>query len=241
MHRFFISPDQLNSEIITLEGEIAHQISRVLRLEVGSHILLLDGKGGQVEATLTEVPKSGNVLATLAERQQAKGEPSIRITLYQALLKGEKFDWVLQKGTEVGISAFVPVVTARCISERERPERWQKIVKEAAEQSRRGVLPEVVGTISLGEALTRMQKAPLALLAWEEETSLDLKAALNKLSKPPTEIALLIGPEGGITPAEVAQARNAGIETISLGRRILRAETAGPIAVAQILFHFNDV
>ncbi len=241
MHRFFISPTQFTNENISLEGEIAHQLSRVLRLMPGGRILLLDGSGNEAEAELTCVPKTGPVLARIVARGAAEGEPALKITLYQALLKGEKFDWVLQKGTELGISTFVPVITERCISENARLERWQKIVREAAEQSRRGLLPKVSAPISFKEAVAQMSTAPLALLAWEEAQTQPLRQTLNTIQTPPAEVAILIGPEGGLTPAEARQAKTANIKVVGLGKRILRAETAGPTAAALVLYHFGQM
>jgi len=241
MHRFFISSAQFTNENISLDGEIAHQLSRVLRLLPGARILLLDGAGNEAEAELTSVPKTGPVLLKIVGRRLAEGEPAIKVTLYQALLKGEKFDWVLQKGTELGISSFVPVLTERCISENARLERWQKIVREAAEQSRRGILPQVSSPISFKEAISQMATTPLALLAWEEEQTQPLRLTLNSFQTPPTEVAVLIGPEGGLTSAEAQHAKTANIKVVGLGKRILRAETAGPTAAALVLFHFAQM
>ncbi|NWJ44740.1 MAG: 16S rRNA (uracil(1498)-N(3))-methyltransferase [Chloroflexi bacterium] len=240
MHRFFVSKDLLEGGEIRLEGELAHQLSRVLRLVPGSQILLLDGEGYEAEAKLLNVPKSEAVTAQVGEKRKASGEPTLKITLYQALLKGEKFDWVLQKGTEVGICSFTPVVTERCISERERPERWQKIVREAAEQSRRGRLPQVHETVSLQKALKEMKESTLALVAWENEQHQTLKQVLNSVEKKPESLSLLIGPEGGLSETEVQAACADGISSVTLGARILRAETAGVIASALALYHFNE-
>ena len=241
MHRFFVSKNLLEGGEIRLEGELAHQLSRVLRLVPGSRILLLDGEGYEAEAELFNVPKNEAVTAKVSEKRKASGEPTLKITLYQALLKGEKLDWMLQKGTEVGICSFIPVITERCISERERPERWQKIVREAAEQSRRGRLPQVHETVSFQKALQQMKESTLALVAWENEQHQTLKQVLNSVEEKPESLSLLIGHEGGLSEAEVQAACAAGISCVSLGTRILRAETAGVIASALALYHFNEM
>jgi 16S rRNA (uracil1498-N3)-methyltransferase len=238
MQRFFVPPENLQKDKILLEGEQAHQISRVLRLVPGDTVLLLDGQGYESEAEILNISKTGPVEMAVRERREAQGEPALKITLYQSLLKGERFEWVLQKGTEIGITAFVPVMSARCVAEKARMERWQKIVKEAAEQSRRGHLPEIAPTIPFTEALK--QNRP-ALLAWEEERALPLKTALSNFKEKPTEISLFIGPEGGYTAQEAEQARAAGVSIIGLGKRILRAETAGPVASALVLYHFGEM
>lgn len=242
MNRFFVEPALVAGPEVRLEGEIAHQISRVLRLEPGAKILLLDGLGFEYEVELKVVQrlsKTDMALGRIVEQRDATGEPKVRLTLYQALLKGEKFDFVLQKGTEVGVSGFVPLLTERCVSQAARPDRWKKIIREAAEQSRRGKLPELVEKpLNLSEALDRIKSSgQTAFMAWEEEETL----SFHQLPAGITELAILIGPEGGFSKSEAAQAEAAGVQTISLGKRILRAETAGPIATALALYQLGDM
>jgi 16S rRNA (uracil1498-N3)-methyltransferase len=243
LNRFFVEPEALaNRPEVILEGEIAHQLTRVLRLNPGGHILLLDGKGAEYEVELGSFRRQGKseiVEGRVLEQRPAGGEPTVHITLYQALLKGEKFDYVLQKGTEVGVSAFVPIITERCVGQAARPERWRKIIREAAEQSRRGLLPGLqVPPLKLGQALEQIKAAQtLGLMAWEEETS----NTLRSLPAETIRLALLVGPEGGFTVGEAEAARAAGVQTVSLGPRILRAETAGPIATALALYQLGDM
>lgn len=241
MHRFFVESEKLaNGPQITLEGEVAHQLARVLRLEAGAHILLLDGTSQEYEVELEEISRQGKIERAggrIVAQRTAAGEPKVYITLYQALLKGEKFDFVLQKGTEVGISAFVPVLTERCIVQAARPERWRKIIQEAAEQSRRGRLPTLQDPpLRFAAALEQIkQQGETGLLAWEEEHLHTLKQLAPDVSR----LALLIGPEGGFSEAEADLARAAGVQTVSLGPRILRAETAGPVATALALYQLD--
>lgn len=242
MNHFFVEPALVAGPEVRLEGEIAHQLSRVLRLEPGAYILLLDGQGFEYEVELTAVQRQGKAdvaLGRVLGRRSATGEPGVRLTLYQALLKGEKFDFVLQKGTEVGVSRFVPLLTERCVVQTARPDRWKKIIREAAEQSRRGKLPELVERpLGLSEALDRLKaRGQTALMAWEEEHTLSLRQLPAGL----TELAILIGPEGGFSKSEAAQAQATGVQTVSLGKRILRAETAGPIAAALALYQLGDM
>jgi 16S rRNA (uracil1498-N3)-methyltransferase len=242
VNHFFVEPALVAGPEVRLEGEIAHQLSRVLRLEPGAHILLLDGLGTEYEVELTAVQRQGKTdlaLGRVLERRSAAGEPRVRLTLYQALLKGEKFDFVLQKGTEVGVSRFVPLLTERCVVQTARPDRWKKIIREAAEQSRRGKLPELVERpLHLSEALDRLKaEGQAAFMAWEEEAAQSFHQLPDGLS----EMAILIGPEGGFSKKEAAQAQAAGVQTISLGKRILRAETAGPIATALALYQLGDI
>ncbi|HEX2912382.1 MAG TPA: RsmE family RNA methyltransferase [Chloroflexia bacterium] len=243
MNRFFVEAEVLaTAPEVTLSGDLAHQLTRVLRLEAGDYILLLDGQGHEYEVELQEFRRLGKTETAqghiVAERD-AVGESRLRITLYMGLLKGEKFDYVLQKGTEVGIAAFVPLLSERCVGQSARPERWRKIIREAAEQSRRGLLPALEETpVRFGAALERLKQTGMyALMAWEDEHARSLKELPSGL----TELALLIGPEGGFSAAEAEQARNAGVQTVSLGPRILRAETAGPVAAALALYQAGDM
>lgn len=242
MNRFFVEPAVVAGPEVRLDGDIAHQLGRVLRLEAGDRILLLDGLGAEYEVELTAVLRHGKgdtATGQTVEKRPAPNEPRLQVTLYQALLKGEKFDVVLQKGTEVGVSRFVPILTERCVGQAARPDRWKKIIREAAEQSRRGKLPGLVERpLKLAEALDRIKSAgQTAFMAWEEEQVL----SFHQLPTGLTELGILIGPEGGFSQREAEQAQAAGAQTVSLGKRILRAETAGPIAAALALYQSGDM
>ena len=184
------------------------------------------------------------------------GEPDVQITLYQSLLSREKSEWVLQKCTEVGVVRFVPVVTSRSVVRDcdsigpNKLARWRRIITEAAEQSRRGRLPRLEPPLTFAEACQQAEASGgLSLLAWEEEPATGLKAVLQASFEPPapnaqypiSNIQILIGPEGGFTPEEVKLARTHGVLPITLGRRILRAETAGLVAAAAIFYELNDL
>ncbi len=243
MNRFFVEPSVLAATPqVLLEGEIAHQLTRVLRLVAGGQIVLLDGQGTEYEVELTEVRRQGKteaVAGRITGQRAAGGEPRLRITLYQALLKGEKFDWVLQKGTEIGLAAFVPILTERCVGQGFRADRGRRIIREAAEQSRRGLLPDLADQpLRLADALAQIkEQGQTGLIAWEEEHHRSLKDLPPGLER----LALLIGPEGGFSQAEARQAQAAGVEAVSLGPRILRAETAGLVAAALSLYQSGDM
>ena len=242
MNRFFVEPSVVATSEIMLDGEIAHQISRVLRMEAGGQILLLDGQGFEYPVELTEIRRVGKteqVHGRILEKRAAKGEPRVQITLYQALLKGEKFDYVLQKCTEIGVTSIVPMLTERCITQSARPDRWRKIIQEAAEQSRRGRVPTLPETpLKLAEVLTQIKEnGMLGLMAWEEERGFSLKQLPAGL----THLALLVGPEGGFSEAEAQLAASSGVKTVTLGPRILRAETAGPVVTALALYQLGEM
>lgn len=235
MHRFFISPNGLHGDQVLFEDATAHQIRNVLRMKSGAHLIVLDNAGWEYEVELTEVEKP-SVRGTIHEKRAAEGEPTAAITLYQCLLKKDNFEWVLQKCTEIGVSRFVPVISQRTVITQVKAnklDRWERIITEAAEQSRRGRIPELAEPLDFAAALDDLH-TDCALIPWEEATETTLRAAL---AAHPTaqSVALFIGPEGGFDPAEVAQAAEADVQPITLGSRILRAETAAVVASALVL------
>lgn len=237
MHRFFLPPDILSNVTFDFPAETAHQISRVLRLREGAHVVALNGRGAEYEVEL-EAVAGGSVRGRVLERREALGEPAARLTLYLGLTQREKFEWMLQKCTEVGAAAFVPFVSSRSLVQDKdeagrKLERWQKIVREAAEQSGRGRIPEVSAPLSYPQVLQQAAGQDVALIAWEQEHSLSLRSALA--GKPISRLGLLIGPEGGFSEDEVQQARQAGLQAVTLGKRILRMETAAIVGAALAL------
>jgi 16S rRNA (uracil1498-N3)-methyltransferase len=248
LHRFFVHPDVFSGDEVRLEGDLAHRLSRVLRLEAGAAVVLLDGSGLEYETRLNVVGPQ-RVTGTVLGRRPGRAEPRVRLVLYQSLVKGERFDWVLEKGTELGVAAFVPLLSRRNVvraapGRQGRPERWHRVVREAAEQCGRCVLPEILSAKSLKEALS--EAADLRLLPWEGEEALGLAAALRQ-ARPALEaaerptVAVLIGPEGGFAVEEVALARQSGVQVVSLGQRILRSETAGIVAAAAVLYELGEL
>ncbi|MDH7490335.1 MAG: 16S rRNA (uracil(1498)-N(3))-methyltransferase [Anaerolineae bacterium] len=245
MHRFFVSRGALEGDEVALPAAVAHQLRNVLRMSPGAHIVVLDNSGWEYEVELTEVAPQG-ARGRIVSRSLSTTEPRTKITLYQSFLKGQRFEFVLQKGTELGIVEFVPVISARCVvsslehAEHKAP-RWEKIIREAAEQSRRGRLPELAPALFFREACLRATRAgQLALIPWEGETTTGLRHALDRTPRP-FSVSLFVGPEGGFEEAEIALARDAGVIPVRLGPRILRAETAGLVAASAILFAYGDL
>lgn len=245
-NRFFLPPELLKNDAVQFPEEIARQIARVLRLKAGARVIVLDNHGLQAEVELTGVAPEG-VTGQILEKSPAMGEPKARLTLYLGLTQREKFEWMLQKCTEVGAAAFVPLVTQRSLVqdgrevERKRA-RWEAILREAAEQCGRGQIPELRPALSWGKALQDAgQGHDLALAAWEGEHSLRLRDALSglKLQAAP-RLAVLIGPEGGLSEGEIDAGRAAGVQAVSLGTRILRMETAAVVATALALDELEE-
>lgn len=243
MYRFFVSPEdiaRISFGLLALEGPIAHHIGDVLRLRVGDEIILLDNQGNEYQVRLERIERK-LLVVRLRETRAINSEPQTYITLYQSLLKGEKWDYVLQKCTEVGVSGFVPVVSERCVARPNegREERYLRIIQEAAEQARRGLLPMLAGTMDFATACRHASaNHDLCLIAWEDEVGATLGQALRH---GPGSVALFIGPEGGYSAQEVTQAREFGIIPVTLGPRILRAETAGLVAAAITLYSSGDM
>jgi 16S rRNA (uracil1498-N3)-methyltransferase len=248
MRRFFV-PLELNAgQTVDLEPALSHRLRRVLRLKSGDGVILVDCSGREHEAVLESTDGSRASARIFGERRGLP-EPCVEIVLYQSLIKGDRFEWVLEKGTELGVAKFVPLVVHRGVvrpqsGRRERAERWQRVVTEAAEQCGRSVLPQVAPPAELAHALASAEG--LRLLPWEEERMVGLRSALREglaeqdgAERP--QLSIFVGPEGGFTRQEVEEALSYGARAVSLGRRILRSETAGIAAVAAVLYECGEL
>jgi 16S rRNA (uracil1498-N3)-methyltransferase len=226
LHRFFVDTAEMADDRFALPAAIERQVRAVLRLRDGDRLVLLPGDGSEAICRL----EAGECV--VEERRTVAAEPSHRLTVVQALLKGDALEQVVQHATEVGVAAFRLVVTERCIV-RDLPERrldrLRTIAREAAEQSERGIVPEVIAPAPLAVAL-----APGSVLLFERHDT----DRLGQLDSPPT--AVVIGPEGGFTPAEVEAAVAAGARVAGLGPRILRSESVAVAAAAVILSRTGD-
>ncbi|MCP4424105.1 MAG: 16S rRNA (uracil(1498)-N(3))-methyltransferase [Chloroflexi bacterium] len=237
MHRFFVT--DIHDNQIVFSPEQARQIDAVLRMEPGRRVMALDNAGWEYEVELVEV-KRKRVTAVILAQRPAPNEPTNPITLYQSLLKRDNFEWVLQKGTEIGVARFVPLITERTVARPpKKPDRWRRILTEAAEQSRRGRIPELAEPTPLAQALADLPPHQTALISWENVAKTSLRDELVGASS--LNVSLFIGPEGGFTAVEIEQAQKAGAIPITLGQRILRAETAAIVATAIVLHELGDM
>lgn len=241
MHRFFVAPGSLDHELVPLAEEVLHHLGRVLRLRPGQEILLLDGSGQCCRCRLETLGTRTGTARVLERRQEAETAFSVR--LLQALPKGDKFDLVLQKGTELGVTSFVPLLSARSIPglpaarEEKRLVRWRRIIREAARQSRRFRLPTLLPLQGLEEALAGCREE-LRLMLWETGQR-PLREVLT--GSPPASAAILVGPEGGFPAAEAEAAVRAGFQPVGIGPRILRTETAGFAMAAILQYLYGDM
>lgn len=225
LHRFFVAPEAVASEPFALPSSIERQVRSVLRLRSGDWIVLLTGDGSEILCRL-----DGD-RCVVEERRPAMGEPVHRLTVFQALLRGDALETVIRHGTELGVAAFKLVAAERCVAREisaRRLDRLRAIAREAAEQSERGVVPSVEAPVPFHEAL-----APGSVLLFERHDG----ARLGALDPPG---AVVIGPEGGFSPAEVFAAQQAGVRLAWLGPRILRSETVALAAAAVILSRTGD-
>ncbi|MEB3224069.1 MAG: 16S rRNA (uracil(1498)-N(3))-methyltransferase [Candidatus Sericytochromatia bacterium] len=239
MTRFFVSPAALGAGQVRLTGADAHHATRVLRLGPGDGLTLLDGTGRVVEARVTAIEGREVALAVVSEAHEAPDGPPI--TLVQALPKGDKLDWIVQKATELGVAAIRPVAASRCVvrldADRSQGKlrRWEAIAREAAEQCERPDLPRIYPPVSL-EALGWAPGDTVLVLA-ERARGGTLAAVLPPAA--PTGIWVLVGPEGGWAPEELERLEALGARCVSLGPRILRTETAGLAALAVIQARYD--
>lgn len=239
--RFFLPAESLGTDTVCITGEALHHLAQVLRLQVGDRILLLDGAGLCCEAGLTSLTRRA-AQAEITARWSVE-ETALPVRLLQGLPKGDKFDLVLQKGTELGITSFQPILSARAIQRptderlNKRARRWRKIVSEAARQSRRTILPHLEPLLPMAEALPGPPEH-LALVLYERaETAL---AEVLPEARP-EGVSLLIGPEGGFAAEEIELVLKAGYRPVHLGPRILRTETAGLAATTILQYRYGDL
>ena len=225
LHRFFVAPEALAGNRFPLPDSIERQVRGVLRLADGDRLVLLPGDGTQALCHLD----AGDCV--VEERSAVSSEPRHRLTVVQALLKGDALEEVVQHATEIGVAAFQLVVSERCIAREISPrklDRLRAIAREAAEQSERGIVPPVDGPVKLGDTL-----APGSVLLYERQEG----AGLARLEAPQR---VVIGPEGGFSPSEVTAAVEAGVVIAGLGPRILRSQTVAVAAAAVILSSTGD-
>ena len=242
MTRFFVSPEELTPEFLVLTGDNA-QHAKVLRLKIGEEVLVCDGQGNECLCEVESVSDSMIGLA-VRQRRESETEARVRVSVYMAFPKADKLEHVIQKATELGAFEIVAFPSARCISKPDekslakKVERWQKIAASAAEQSGRGRIPQVITLPSYKSALERAAQADKALLFYENERATTLRMALEGGCY--ETVSLLTGPEGGLEESEVKQAMDAGLSVCTLGKRILRCETAPLCALSAVMYDAGE-
>jgi 16S rRNA (uracil1498-N3)-methyltransferase len=238
--RFFISPEQAAGPQITLSGEDVRHIAAVLRMKTGDELLLCDGRGTEYKVKIAQVGKA-EIKTDIVSRSKRDIRYPL-ITLGQGMPKSDKMDWIVQKATELGVAAIVPLVTERTIvkvkDEEKRVSRWQKICREAAMQSNRIDIPRVEAIRRFPDYVNSLSPDPetLMLIPWEEGTEPIKKVLRGKQGI--QHIIVLIGPEGGFSSAEAEIAKSRGFHPVSLGPNILRTETAATAVLSMINYEY---
>ena len=244
MSRLFIDPSRMADDVVVISGEDHRYLTRVLRLGVGDTLILFDGVSVEAEARILRIGPRALELKVEARRPaSAAARPDF--TLIQALTKGDKLDFVVQKATELGVARIIPVTSARAVPRLEpmkalsRRARWQKIAREAARQSGRADVPEVEAVVDLKTALRASSPEAFRVLLWEGARQHGLKGVLPE--ERPMRVVVATGPEGGFAEEEVEAARQAGFDVVGLGPRILRTETAALVTLAILGFVMGDL
>ena len=242
MRRFFVFEEEMQGDFLVLTVENAEH-AKVLRLKNGENVLVCDGCGNECVCAVSDV-SPGQISLVVQKRQDSTSEPKVKASVYMSFPKADKLEHVIQKATELGAFEIVAFPSARCVSRpdekslRKKQERWQKIAASAAEQSGRGLIPQIIVLSSYQEALKRAGESDLSILFYENERATTLKMAIegNRFDS----ISLLTGPEGGLETREVEMAKNAGFQICTLGSRILRCETAPLCALSAVMYAVGE-
>lgn len=246
MRRFFVESELISNDEIAIIGELEHYLSDVLRLKIGALIELSDGEKEICTVKLTEFA-AGVIKGEISERRAFSMKSKVEIYLYQGLPKGDKLEFIVQKCTELGVSGIIPIEMPRSVvriikdKSAKKTARLQKIATEAAQQSKQDVVPQISEPLSWQEFLRETESlAGLTLVLWEDEKFCGLKDALVNYAEV-GRINLIIGPEGGLGAEEAEELKKRGAISVSLGRKILRTETAPIAALAMIGYHYGDL
>lgn len=251
MPKFFVKENQISNNKIEIVGDDVNHITNVLRMKQGEILKVCNQETGENYIVEIINTKKNSVTCEIQEKLEETAESNVDITLYQGLPKFEKMELIIQKNTEVGVNAIVPVIMERTVVKLDEKqvskklERWQKIAEIAAKQSMRDKIPEIKNIIKINKISDSLknEKFDTILVAYENEEKTMLKKELKKLENlkdKKYKIAIIIGPEGGISEREIEQLNNLGAKCVSLGRRILRTETAGIIMSGDIMYELEN-
>ncbi len=243
MPRFFINKEDICDKIAKISGDDAFHIARSLRMAEGDEVTLCDGEGKELFCRLAKI-RDEECLCEIIEEKEAESEPPVNITLCMAYPKGDKLEVVIQKAVELGVSKIIPFESSRCIKrpkaekQEKQTARLRRIAEEAAKQCGRGRLPEVTSPLSYEQMLCEATKSSLSLFCYEDESKLGIKEVLESTPLPES-ISVIVGSEGGFSPDEAMQAKECGIKSVTLGKRILRCETAPSFALSAISYCYE--
>ena len=239
MYQFFVEPEQIGPEWATITGPDVNHIRNVLRMKPGEAVRISDGKGSCYDGTIDTL-QSDEIIVRLTGEKMESTELPVEVVLFQGLPKSDKMEWIIQKNTELGVGAIVPVATSRAVVKLDekkadsKVKRWNGIAEAAAKQSKRTLIPEVRSVLSFKQALAESATFDVKLMPYENAEGMAFTRKCIGEIRPGAKVAVFIGPEGGFSEEEVKAASEMGFLPITLGRRILRTETAGMSVLSMI-------
>lgn len=245
MYHFFVSPDQIHERHITIGGQDVNHIRNVLRMGIGEEVNVTDGVGEKVYRCEIDGFTGDTVELKIMWAQEKGVELPSRIYLFQGIPKSDKMELIIQKAVELGVHEIIPVATRRSVVKldekkaAQKCKRWQAISESAAKQSKRLIIPEVKGPMSFLEALSYGENFDIRLIPYELAEGMEATRQIVEGIRPGQSVAVFIGPEGGFDESEVDEAREKGFLAITLGRRILRTETAGMTVLSILMYHLE--
>lgn len=244
MSKFFVKSESVKNNTISItdKDDIKHMI-KVLRLGVGDCLDISDSFEFEYKAEIINI-ETDCVLARILDKQKFAREPEIKITLFQGIPKQGKMETIIQKSVELGVNAIVPIFTDRTIvtdkgNFKNKIERWQKVADESVKQCKRGIIPKVNNNLTLKEMIKDIDKHELIIFPYENEVNKSIKDCLRSIEYKPKSVAIIIGPEGGFSDNEAEQLKKAGARSVTLGKSILRTETAGIVTIAMVMYELE--
>ena len=250
MPHFYVKPEHIRQGRFIIDGEDSHHLQHVLRKKIGDVIRMFDGKSRAYQGII-ETLKPHEIIGTIIDRKDTTDEAGVQIHLFQSLPKGSKFDFIIEKCTELGVSSITPVISERCIKKitpeesLKKKDRWGKIARSASEQCGRDSIPIIHPLKYFVDAVKQTSHDAVQLIPWEGEEHCSLKAALHrgviKGEKNIPAVNIWIGPEGGFSLQEITLARENNMHTVTLGKHILRTETAGLVTLALIQYELDNL
>jgi len=246
MSRFFVKKENIFPDRIVIDDkEDVHHIAKVLRLNEGDICDVSDCQEWEYKVEIISISKS-EVQTKIRDKQKFTSEPQLKITLFQSLPKQGKMETIIQKSVELGVHEVVPMFTARTVvtqneSFGKKIDRWQKVSGEAVKQCRRGIIPKIEDGISFAKMLERLKSREFdeVIFPYENEEAYSIKSALQSIKEKPKSVAIIIGSEGGFSDEEAKALAEIGVKAVTLGKTILRTETAGPAAIAMVMYELE--
>ena len=245
MYRFFVEPEQIGEEAISITGKDVKHIKNVLRMKIGETVLVSDGSDREYICAIRQLNED-EVIVDIEDINGQTRELPIKVTLFQALPKGDKMELIIQKMIELGAYQIVPMSTKRCVVKLDakkavaKTKRWNAIAESAAKQSKRGIIPQVSEPVTYKQALTMAKDMDMLLIPYEEAENMEQTRQIISKIKPGMSVGIFIGSEGGFAKEEIEMAQQSGAKEITLGKRILRTETAGMMLMSVLMYFMEE-